>query len=110
MMRRILVDHARARNRDKRGGEVQKVSFEEADAASPETSVDILDLDVALHRLAEFDPRQSEMIELHYFGGLTHAEMASVTGVSETTVDRELHLAKAWINRELRGKSGSGRV
>ena len=83
-MRQILVDHARTKNRDKRGGAFEKVSLDEA-VAGP----------------AELDPRQSEILELHYFGGMTHEEMAAVTGVSTTTIDRELRLAKAWIKREL---------
>jgi RNA polymerase sigma factor (TIGR02999 family) len=102
-MRRILVDHARTKYRDKRGGKFEKVSLDEADAASGETPIKILDLDRALQRLSEFDSRKSEIIELHYFGGMTHEEMAAVTGVSATTVDRELRLAKAWIKHELRG-------
>jgi len=104
-MRHILVDHARTKNRDKRGGEFEKVSLDEADAPSGGSPVDILDLDRALQRLAELDSRQSEIIELHYFGGMTHEEIAAVTGVSATTVDRELRLAKAWIKHELRGLS-----
>src|SRR5437764_182691 len=101
-MRQILVDHARTKNRDKRGGEFEKVSLDEAVAGAAAPPVDILDLDRALQRLAELDPRQSEILELHYFGGMTHEEMAAVTGVSPTTIDRELRLAKAWIKRELR--------
>ena len=101
-MRQILVDHARTKNRDKRGGEFEKVSLDEGDAASSGTPVDILDLDRALQRLSELDSRKSGIIELHYFAGMTHEEMAAVTGVSPTTVDRELRLAKAWIKRELR--------
>jgi RNA polymerase sigma factor (TIGR02999 family) len=104
-MRRILVDHARARNRGKRGGEIEKISLDEIADVSSGSSVDILDLDRALDRLSEFDSRKSEIIELHYFGGLTHEEMGEVIGVSSTTIDRELRLAKAWITREL-GKSG----
>ena len=102
-MRHILVDHARTKNRDKRGGEFEKVSLNEADATSGQATVDILDLDRALQRLSEIDSRKGEIIELHYFGGMTHEEMAAVTGVSATTVDRELRLAKAWIKRELSG-------
>ena len=104
-MRHILVDHARTKNRDKRGGEFEKVSLDEAETPSGGLPVDILDLDRALQRLAELDSRQSEIIELHYFGGMTHEEIAAVTGVSATTVDRELRLAKAWIKHELRGLS-----
>ena len=100
-MRQILVDHARTKNRDKRGGAFEKVSLDEAVAGPAAPPVDILDLDRALQRLAELDPRQSEILELHYFGGMTHEEMAAVTGVSPTTIDRELRLAKAWIKREL---------
>ena len=107
-MRNILVDHARAKNRDKRGGEFQKVSLDQAEAASSQSAVDILDLDRALQRLAEIDSRQSEIIELYYIGGMTHEEVAAATGVSATTVDRELRLAKAWINRELQTPAADG--
>ena len=100
-MRRILVDHARARDRDKRGGEIEKIPIDEAMPATDTPPVDILDLDRALDSLAALDPRQSQLIELYYFGGLTHEEMAAVIGVSPTTVDRELRLARAWINHAL---------
>jgi RNA polymerase sigma factor (TIGR02999 family) len=100
-MRRILVDHARTRGRHKRGGDMEKTSLDDANPATRQPPIDILDLDRALTRLSGLDSRQCQLVELHYFGGLTHDEMATVTGVSATTVDRELRLAKAWINREL---------
>src|SRR5881394_3763189 len=93
-MRQILVDHARTKNRDKRGGEFEKVSLDEAETPSARSPVDVLDLDRALQRLEKLDSRKSEIFELHYFAGLTHEEMAAATGVSTTTVDRELRLAK----------------
>jgi len=101
-MRRILVDHARAKRGPKRGGEIERVTLRHVAAKSSERQVDILDLDRALQRLSELDARRGEIIELHYFGGLTHKEIGEVTGVSATTVDRELRLAKAWMTRELR--------
>jgi RNA polymerase sigma factor (TIGR02999 family) len=105
-MRRILVDHARTKHRDKRGGNVEKIPIDDANVAVPQPPIAILDLDRVLARLEEIDSRQSLLIELHYFGGLTHEEMAEVAGVSATTVDRELRLAKAWINRALNSPHG----
>ena len=100
-MRHILVDHARKRKTDKRGGELAKVTFDEAVAASPETPVDLLDLDRTLERLTALDARKGEVIELYYFGGLNREEIAEVIGVAPITIDRELRVARAWMNREL---------
>jgi RNA polymerase sigma factor (TIGR02999 family) len=108
LMRQILVDHARARQRAKRGGEVRKVSLDEAPEARVTADVDLLALDEALERLAELDPQQSRVVELRYFGGLTIEETAEVVGVSPATVKREWTLAKAWLRRELGGAGDSG--
>lgn len=99
-MRRVLVDHARARARDKRGGGAVRVPLEE-NLAGVSPSADIVALDEALERLSALDSRKARAIELHYFGGLTYDEAAHVLGVSPATVDRELRLAKAWLYREL---------
>jgi RNA polymerase sigma factor (TIGR02999 family) len=102
-MRRILVDHARAKHRDKRGGAAVKVPLEDTpEVTSKGGDVDILDLDRAFQRLSALDNRQAEALELHYFGGLTVEEIGEVMGVSPATVKRELRMAKAWLNTELR--------
>lgn len=96
-MRRILVDHARAHRRIKRHGEASDVSLESI--ASPEVSdpVDILALDSALTRLAAEDPRKAQVIELHYFAGLSYAEVAESLEIAEATVHRDLRFARAWL-------------
>lgn len=100
-MRRILVDHARAKNRDKRGGELVRVEFDEASPKQVRSRIDLVDLDDALQRLAEIDPRKAEMIELRYFGGLTQDELCEVLGISAATVNRDLAWAKDWLSHEL---------
>ena len=101
MLRRILVDHAKSQNRQKRGGEFEKIPFDEAVLVGPQSDRGILDLDQALQRLAAQDPRKSELIELLFFGGLTYDEAAAALNISPATVHRELTLAKAWLYREL---------
>jgi RNA polymerase sigma-70 factor, ECF subfamily len=101
VMRRVLVDHARGRDRGKRAG--VKVTLEEAALVSPSASDDMLALDEALSRLATHDERAARAVELHYFGGLTYREIGEVLDVSEATVDRDLRLARAWLYNELRG-------
>lgn len=100
-MRRILVDHARARSRQKRGAGAKRVELDDALAVSPEPSADLEALDEALSRLSALDERKARIVELHYFGGLTYDETAAALGVSAATVHRELRLAKAWLYREL---------
>ena len=102
LMRRLLVDHARTHSRVKRESNAQKVSLDEAVEVSAQPSPDLVKLDEALTRLATFDQRKSEIVELHFFGGLSNDEVAEVLGVSRATVQRELRLAKAWLKRELR--------
>ncbi len=101
LMRRILVDHAKGRGRVKRGGGAHRATLDEAVLVAPERSADLLALDAALNDLAQHDARKVEIVELHYFGGLTYDEMAETTGLSAATVHRELRLAKAWLQREL---------
>jgi RNA polymerase sigma factor (TIGR02999 family) len=101
LLRRILVDHAKSRNRHKRGGEFQKISLDEAVLVGPQTENGIMALDEALQRLAAHDQRKSELIELLFFGGLTYDEAAAALNISPATVHRELTLAKAWLYREL---------
>jgi RNA polymerase sigma-70 factor, ECF subfamily len=102
MMRRILVDFARARHQAKRGGELRQVSFDEAAAVTVEQTAELIALDEALERLAAIDPRKSRIVELRFFGGLSEGETAEVLKVSPRTVRREWSLARAWLHRELR--------
>jgi RNA polymerase sigma-70 factor (ECF subfamily) len=101
LMRHILVDHARARGAQKRGGAALAVTLEEGALPSPETPVSLVALDEALEVLAELDPRQSRVVELRYFGGLSVEETAEVLGLSPATVKRDWTLARAWLHREL---------
>ncbi len=101
LMRRILMEHARNRQAAKRGGSAQKVSLDEAAALPLRQDVDLLALDDALTSLTALDARQSRVVELRFFGGLTVEEIGEVLGVSPTTVKREWRLAKAWLAREL---------
>ena len=103
LMRRILVDHARARGYQKRGGGAQRVTLVDGLGASDERPHDVVALDDALETLARFDQRRSQVVELRFFGGLTVEETAHVLGVSSDTVLRDWKLAKAWLLRELRG-------
>ena len=103
IMRRILVDHARARRAQKRGGPVTRVTFTETLVVTNEPREDFVALDDALEALAAFDERKSRVIELRFFGGLSVEEAASVLKVSPDTVMRDWRLAKAWLQREMRG-------
>jgi RNA polymerase sigma factor (TIGR02999 family) len=102
MMRRILVDHARAKRAEKRGGDVEHVTLvgDEVAVDGP-NRVDVLALHESLERLAQFDPQQERIVELRYFGGLTIEEAAEVIGISEATVVREWTIAKAWLRADL---------
>jgi RNA polymerase sigma-70 factor (ECF subfamily) len=101
-MRRILVDHARGRKREKRGGDVVRVGLDEAsDQPTPVGAFDLEILDDALSRLGEIDPRKAEIIEMQYFGGLSQQELSEVLGVSLATVNRDLSGAKDWLRQEL---------
>ena len=104
-MRRILVDHARSRERAKRGGGATPVTLENVALVASDPPEGLVALDEALERLAAFDARKARVVELHYFGGLTYDETATAVGISAATVDRELRLAKAWLYRELRPES-----
>jgi RNA polymerase sigma factor (TIGR02999 family) len=101
LMRRILVDFARSRDYQKRGGGRRAVTLNEAIDVANEKGVDLIALDEALTALAELDPRQSKVIELRFFGGLTNEEAAEVLKVSVATVRRDWSLARAWLHREL---------
>ncbi|MCA1624214.1 MAG: sigma-70 family RNA polymerase sigma factor [Acidobacteria bacterium] len=101
-MRRILVDNARQRLADKRGGGVEKISLEEGVIdVSDEKASDLIELDAALQRLCEMDEQKSRLVELRYFGGLSIEETAEVLDVSIATVNRQWRLAKAWLYKEI---------
>src|SRR5438128_1013100 len=102
MMRRILVDHAKTKYRDKRGGAATKVPLDEVVNLSQGRASDLVKLDDALTGLAQTDPRKSRVVELHFFGGLSVEETAEVLGVSPQTVLRDWKLAKAWLYQEIK--------
>lgn len=102
-MRRILVDHARAKQRQKRGGGAARVDLDAIPLATDPPSIDVLALHESLTRLAAFDRRKSDIVELHFFGGLSYDETAAAVGVSAATVDRELRFAKAWLRQDIEG-------
>jgi RNA polymerase sigma factor (TIGR02999 family) len=101
LMRRILVDVARAKGNQKRGGDVRRVSFDEGLVVSPESGADLLAVDEALAAFATVDPRRAHVVELRFFGGLTVAETAEALKVSPETVMRDWKVAKVWLAREL---------
>lgn len=101
-MRRILVDYARERKREKRGGIAENLPLTEAlQISSNEKSVDLIALDEALNRLAKLDERQARVVELRYFSGLSNDETAEVLGVSNATVRNDWNLAKAWLKLQI---------
>ncbi len=105
-MRQVLVDTARARGRDKRGGGLQLVTLTEGAMAAPETSLDVLALDQSLQRLEQADPRLARVVELHFFGGLSFPEMSRVLQVTERTLFRDWRTARALIHDDLRRSGG----
>jgi len=103
LMRQVLVDRARAKARDKRGGDWQRVELVEAAALSIEADTDLPALDEALRRLALLDPRVAEVVELRCFGGLEVSEVAILLGLDERTVYRDWAMARAWLRQQLAG-------
>ena len=101
IMRRILVDHARNRDAQKRGGDVQKISLENAFVYSDEQSWQVVAVHEALNKLVEWDQRQAQIVEMRFFGGLNVEETAEAMDLSPTTIKREFQLAKAWLYGEL---------
>lgn len=101
MMRRILVDHARKKHTAKRGSGEANVTLDDAHHVSARQDLDLLALDEALQTLAQFDPRQSRIVELRYFAGLELEEVAAVLALSVSTVKRDWNLAKAWLYHQL---------
>lgn len=101
VMRRILVDHARRHRAEKRGGDWEKLEYNDEHAPNDPRSVNLIALDDALQDLAKFDPRQSQVVELRFFGGLTTEEAGEVLEISPRTVKREWRMARAWLHREV---------
>jgi RNA polymerase sigma factor (TIGR02999 family) len=105
LMRRILLDHARSQRRAKRGGAAIPLNLDDVAVMAPEKSAELVALDDALTRLAEFDPRKSKIVEMRFFGGLTVEEVAEVLGIAPITVMLNWRLARAWLQREMRGEA-----
>ena len=104
MMRRLLINHAHERNAQKRGGQFDRVDFEEGQAADNSVvtqHADLLALNEALDELGRVDKRKVELLELQYFAGLSFREMAEITGLSTSTLDRELRFGRAWLKTRL---------
>lgn len=109
LMRHILVDHARAKNSEKRGGGVQKVALDEALSEAGSRPAQLIALDDALQELEKLDPRKGRIIELRFFGGLSIEETAVAAGISTATVSREQRMAEAWLQRQMVLQSDSPR-
>jgi len=101
VMRRILVDYAKGRGREKRGGDARKTSLDEAVVVSEDRAFELVEINEALERLEALDRRQAQVVEMRFFGGLSVEETAEALGVSEPTVKREWAMAKAWLHREI---------
>ncbi len=101
-MRRVLIDHARARRAQKRGGDFKQITLTGLLTPSHEEAIDLVMLDDALEKLSQLDERQYRVVELRFLGGLTEAEVADILKVSRTTVQSEWRMAKAWLSGELR--------
>ncbi len=106
LMRRIVLKHARSHNTEKRGGQAKRVPLQD-NLAVEKSAAELIALDEALERLAAFDPRQSKILELRHFGGLTIDEVAVFLDVSPATIKREARLAQAWLKRELTARAMS---
>jgi RNA polymerase sigma factor (TIGR02999 family) len=106
MIRRILVDHARRKFADKRGGQFQPCELDDSLVLPVPASQDLLALDESLEQLGRFDPRKCRVVEMRFFGGLEARDIASVLGTTEATVRRDWKIARAWLYRRLQGGSG----
>ena len=105
-MRRLLVDYARARKAEKRGGQFVRVDIEDADASQETQYETLIAIDGLLSQLADSDPRMAQIVELRFFGGLTGAEIAEALGIHERTVKRDWQVARAWLFSQLRRDGG----
>lgn len=101
IIRELLIDEAKRQQRDKRGGNAQRISLTDADPVSNSSEIDLLALDEALNKLAQKRPQHSRIVELRFFGGMTIAETAELMGISTTTVERDWNFARAWLFGEL---------
>jgi RNA polymerase sigma-70 factor, ECF subfamily len=101
LMRRVLVDHAKSRSRAKRNADVRETAAEQTSPPGPD--FDVIALDEALQSLQQMEPRLAQVIELHYFGGLTYDQIAAAAGASTATVHRDIRLARAWLLHEIAG-------
>jgi RNA polymerase sigma factor (TIGR02999 family) len=101
LMRRILVDHARRRDAEKRGGSQIRLTLDRTVPIGKQADVDVLAIDEALTRLAAIDPQQAQIVELRFFSGLTVEETAAALGISPRTVKRDWSVARAWLRREI---------
>ncbi len=106
VMRQVLVDHARARNATKRGGDNEKIPLVEGLVGGQKRCAGVVALNDALDSLAQVDPRKARLVELRFFGGLTGEEMSEEVGISTATVTRELRLAEAWLHRAMGTPAG----
>ncbi len=102
-MRQILIDHAKGKNRQKRGGDEMLVTLHETLVGANDQQPDLLDIEDALNKLAKVDERKANIIELNFFGGMTYDEIAEALDISAATVDRELRFSRAWLQKELSG-------
>lgn len=105
MMRRILVDHARRKLSKKRGGGMHRIELADDLCVSNRNDEDVMAIEEALDKLSELDPRQAQIVELRFYGGLTVEEVAEVLGVSKRTVESDWTMLRAWLRRELSGES-----
>ncbi|HYZ86110.1 MAG TPA: sigma-70 family RNA polymerase sigma factor [Bryobacteraceae bacterium] len=106
IIRRILVDHARTHNAEKRGGGAYKLALDDAlGVAEREKDINLVALDEALTHLAQIDPQQSRIVELRFFGGLSIEDTSAILGISPATVKRDWNMAKAWLYRDLSGRA-----
>jgi RNA polymerase sigma factor (TIGR02999 family) len=103
LMRRVLVDHAKSRSRIKRNAGARELIAEDMGDTLPPTDFDVVALDDALEGLQQMEPRLAQVIELHYFGGLTYDQIAEAVGTSAATVHRDIRLARAWLLNEIGG-------
>lgn len=106
VMRRVLVDYARARNADQRGGKMERVELQDHFAISPERLEEVSQLDQALEKLEKTNPRQARVVELRYFGGLTVEQIGATLGIAPRSVKRDWSLARIWLYEELKPLAG----
>lgn len=104
IMRRVLVDHARAKTAAKRGGNTPRLTLEDDSASIEAVADEMLDLDHALSKLADLDSRKARIVEMKFFGGMTNQEVAFALGISDATVERDWKLARAWLIKTIAGR------